>query len=499
MRINHFVKFIISHPKLSLVLVVFIGFLIRFLSIFRREIWYDEAYTSLLVDQSWPDMLETMRFDVHPPLYYALLKIWVEIFSNTEFTIRLFSLISGVLLIIVAYYVTKRIFIKSSYALVVAYIFAISPFFVEYSVEARTYMFLSLIFMLIVYYAYDAAGKLPLRFSYDWLILSVLVTMSFFLHYVSVFGILVLTMYFSYKWYISLKDKKANKNELLMDMISFAFVPTVSFILWFPVFAFQLSRNTNLGWIPTADLSMLSNTVYAVLFGANIHQLGVTSVNEIQILESATIGTIILLTIFAFLVRSYSNRKLPYGISFILTFSMLPIILVILASDLISRHFYLDRYIIGYLSVLVILIGFVIVRILEIKKTFILLSMYTLLVLFNWPATGNFGYREISNNINIMNISNEDLIIVTDPIHSLSIKYYVDDAYKDRVKILDIDKKSGYSGWALIDASDIVDSVGNLPGSIWIDNKNIIDQEIYIDKFEKIDSLGEFTIYRQTR
>ena len=38
----------------------------------ERDYWYDEAFTGILLQQSWGEMNQMIFDDVHPPLYYWL-------------------------------------------------------------------------------------------------------------------------------------------------------------------------------------------------------------------------------------------------------------------------------------------------------------------------------------------------------------------------------------------------------------------------------------------
>ena len=41
------------------------------------QLWYDEAFSVLIARRPWIDLLHVARQDVHPPLYYLLLKLWM--------------------------------------------------------------------------------------------------------------------------------------------------------------------------------------------------------------------------------------------------------------------------------------------------------------------------------------------------------------------------------------------------------------------------------------
>lgn len=62
----------------------------------RTSLWYDETVSAYLAQHSWSTLWEwTTQLDIHPPLYFALLKIWVSFTGNSEFALRFFSLLWG--------------------------------------------------------------------------------------------------------------------------------------------------------------------------------------------------------------------------------------------------------------------------------------------------------------------------------------------------------------------------------------------------------------------
>jgi len=67
-----------------------------FLSFYNKTFWYDEAYSIGLIDMSFKDIWNTTALDVHPPLYYYILKVFTFIFGHSVTSFHLCSLL-GVL------------------------------------------------------------------------------------------------------------------------------------------------------------------------------------------------------------------------------------------------------------------------------------------------------------------------------------------------------------------------------------------------------------------
>ena len=61
-----------------------------------RSLWYDEASSWQTARFGWADFLESIRLNVHLPLYYLLLKGWMAVFGESAAAIRGFSVAFGV-------------------------------------------------------------------------------------------------------------------------------------------------------------------------------------------------------------------------------------------------------------------------------------------------------------------------------------------------------------------------------------------------------------------
>ena len=102
-------------------------------------------------------MLRLTALDIHPPLYYALLGGWSQLFGLAPAALRLLSVIFGVLAVPVAYSVGKWLAGRRA-GLVAALLLAINPFHVYYSQEIRMYGLMVLWSLLAIGFAVRALG-----------------------------------------------------------------------------------------------------------------------------------------------------------------------------------------------------------------------------------------------------------------------------------------------------------------------------------------------------
>lgn len=78
--------------------IIIIGTIILFLGAFHTNIWYDESYSVAMSLRSFTDIWRIGQTDVHPVLYYFMLKILNMIFGLNIVVYRLFSVLPIVIL-----------------------------------------------------------------------------------------------------------------------------------------------------------------------------------------------------------------------------------------------------------------------------------------------------------------------------------------------------------------------------------------------------------------
>ena len=105
-----------------------------------QSFWYDEAFTPLHVLH--PSLFDTMewvgRTENSPPLWYLIEWFDYRIFGTGEYALRLPSALSGIALVPVAFAIGRELAGRAS-GLAFAAVVTVSPMFVWYSQEARSY------------------------------------------------------------------------------------------------------------------------------------------------------------------------------------------------------------------------------------------------------------------------------------------------------------------------------------------------------------------------
>jgi uncharacterized membrane protein len=113
-----------------------------------RGIWLDEAISIHQAHLSLHGLLRNLYYgDREPPLYHLTLWLTVRAFGDSEFAVRLPSLIAGTLVIPVLYELGRELYDRRTGATAATFA-AVSPLLVWYSQEVRMYIFVALFGLL---------------------------------------------------------------------------------------------------------------------------------------------------------------------------------------------------------------------------------------------------------------------------------------------------------------------------------------------------------------
>ncbi|HUM68605.1 MAG TPA: glycosyltransferase family 39 protein, partial [Chloroflexota bacterium] len=138
--------------RLSLLAVFLLAFGLRFHLLDAQSFWNDEGNSARLSERTITLIIEGTASDIHPPLYYLLLHGWRQVAGTTEFGLRAFSALAGVLLVaaVAAFsrIVRPRDCWRGGMVLVAALLTAVNPALIYYSQETRMYALLGLLAVL---------------------------------------------------------------------------------------------------------------------------------------------------------------------------------------------------------------------------------------------------------------------------------------------------------------------------------------------------------------
>src|SRR6185503_11318507 len=109
------------NPIIWLIPTLILGTLLRFYNNTAVALWHDEAFSALYIRYPFKEMMYRIGLDVHPPLYYWVLKAWTYIFGQSLLSLRSLSILFGVLTIYAGYLFVRKAFNNDRLAVVAAF------------------------------------------------------------------------------------------------------------------------------------------------------------------------------------------------------------------------------------------------------------------------------------------------------------------------------------------------------------------------------------------
>lgn len=254
--------------KFSFVAILFISCLAYILislgNVTRSGLWFDESFSAYLTRFNLIDITKYTAADVHPPMYYWLLKIWSLIFGQSELALRSLSIAFGVLAILIAAKLISKMFGRGPGSVSVI-LMALSPMFLRYGDEARMYTLVVVICLAATYVLIEAV-KTNRRAK--WTQYGLLVALGMWTHY---FTAVVWISHWIWRYLITRKNKKAglaDSDRFFSKNWVYAYgLAIVLFLAWLPFMILQLGgiQVTNF-WIGPVGINsftnFLTNTFY---------------------------------------------------------------------------------------------------------------------------------------------------------------------------------------------------------------------------------------------
>ena len=232
--------------KIIFCFVVLMALVLRLLFIDKPAgFWHNEMvmYNQTMAGGISDIIKASVQADVHFPLYQLMLAVWIKVFGNGDIVIRLFSVLGGVLNVVVAFFVGKEVK-NCKTGNIFATLTAINATLIFYSQEVKFYIFLSLLVTMSLYYVirFLKDNKVIDYVGYVLVNVAVIYTFTIGVLYVIAQGLLVLA-------YILWKDRDKLRNFIVSNIVLVGLIlPFVIFILT------HMSKYEGAAWIFTSNI-----------------------------------------------------------------------------------------------------------------------------------------------------------------------------------------------------------------------------------------------------
>jgi uncharacterized membrane protein len=332
--------------------------------------------------------------------------------------LRSLSLIFGIGLVFLVYKFGTEIFKSKVLGLSLSLIFALNPFLINYSQEIRAYSLVSLMACYLLYVLYKR----------KWVYFSIILSFMLVTHYMNFFMFPGLLLVFLI---LIKKDKKIIRPFLISCVL-----PLLLSVFWLPTLLRQFrTGQTELSWIPKTRLFDLFETFKNFLFYTQ--KISINSIVLFILLFSAAV--------FFFYKIKKENKVKALILSSV---SIFPIILIFLTSYVLEMNIYIDRVLIGYLSIFLIFIVFVFSKLTNYLSIFLISLYFILNIGFQFTRELEYkGYDKLAEYAK----NSSKLLVMTNPMHYSTLKFYAYDGGLERIKLQEEAPKL-----AIINEEDIV-------------------------------------------
>lgn len=485
----------IANKNLSLlhIILIILGAIFIILPCFHTNLWFDESYTVSISRKPFLEIWDFVAHDVHPVLYYYIIKIVSFLTNGSIICMRVFSAVPIVIMSILGYTHIKKDF-GEKIGVLFSFFTIFWPTSVVYASELRMYTWEMLFVTLTAIYAYRILKYREVK-NKNWVLFALFSLSSAYTHYyglISSFIInLLLLIYFSVKSYKN-KDVKNNRHlKNLKRWFISAVVQTIAYVPWLFALIKQIKHVTEGFWIGAPNIPKIVEFQFTGNLDETIHIYK----------PIALLFTIVFLLYLIYSFKKNWNRDEIKPAKLALLIYIL-VILVVLVFSIIRSIFY-ARYLLTITGLFIFVICILLSK--EKGRTIFLVSTLTLVISLianinlineNYDTSNYEPFEYVMNNK-----KDEDIYIVSNDLNGFHIitglninpenVYFlnvmnwqdIEEAYKIfGTSINDLESLKNYNGriWAISNNDDLSNEVINN-----LENSEIVKSQHFETKYRK--------------
>ena len=251
------------NKKITFLIILFSGLILRFYNISFDNLWYDEIISFWVAS---PKNSYVESFNIHnyievaPYTYHFILKIFFKLFGYEVFVGRYMSAIFGVLSILSISYIVIILKYKKAY-LFSLFLISFNIFLISYSQEMRVYSMLLFFISLSFIFFLKLFNQEKNYINYMWFIIFSLIAIT--LH---PFALLI---FFSFIFFTFLRFIK-KKNVFKEINASLVIIGILSMLFYFIFFFYLEPSEKQFFWISQINLKFFTNVFFSAFFGSRL-------------------------------------------------------------------------------------------------------------------------------------------------------------------------------------------------------------------------------------
>lgn len=348
--------------RLVVVAITIYLFRLNYVRIFEENLWGDEAFTGNIIRMSIPDLIHKTAIDVHPPLYYLVLKFYCAVFGQSATIMHAFSLIPLAIMLVFSLTIGWKEF-GYGYAILSVVLLNIADCSVRFNVEVRMYTLAA----MLVFFSYIMLYRILVNDGklHDYLAFFLFSIAAAYTHY---YALIAVTFYYVVLFFIAIFNNKKQLKYIIMVCI----LAIVSYLPWINILLQSFKSRINNYWIAeNSSYSECFNYLTSNTFNWGLWVLLVLA-TIIAFLYEIKLCRVTKLTNNEWKVGFYKDCKVSNRLLFVIAgfISVIGTMAVgIIISDLFSP-FFVTRYIYVVAPVFWLLMGVILGR-LQFGKVFV--------------------------------------------------------------------------------------------------------------------------------
>lgn len=228
---------------------------VMFVCCFSGSIIADEAFSLKLIQHPWAEMISLAAGDVHPPLYYVLLKLIVELFGISTIYAEI---VAGKIVSVIPFcllWIISIVFIRKKYGELSGSLFSVliigMPSMIHTASLVRMYSWSA--FFVILAYLIIYGMIIDDDFSVKvWMKLTIVTILACYTHYYAIIAMVGLYLFL-------LIYLLCQKRKLLVSYVISSLFVMVSFIPWGQILIKQMNKISANYWIPEISVKTCSD------------------------------------------------------------------------------------------------------------------------------------------------------------------------------------------------------------------------------------------------
>ncbi len=212
--------------------IIAIGGIIRVIGVVNWQGFsFDEIISASIASQPWNELWGYLKWEMHPPLHFVLIKIWSILFGESETTLRMSSVLFGTISVWGMYLLGSELYKSKSAGIIAAFFATINPNLIYRSMIARMYGPLVFFAIMATYFLHKALFNSSKK-SY-WLGFGIMFWTTMYTHLTAIVLLVVFPIYVFWLQYKKLITLQAVKRfAITFGIVTATYVPWI----WYFVF-----------------------------------------------------------------------------------------------------------------------------------------------------------------------------------------------------------------------------------------------------------------------